>query len=189
MRTQVLILALAVNAASAGLWGQLTPGSLRSKMTTFSPAEFAAEFQEAKALLESGKWAAAEKKLVPLAKKAPDDIEVQYALAQAYRLQGQLEKAEKTTQWLLDLRPDFAGGLWEAALLREQFQDLSGAVDLLNAVYHRTHASNPKQRAAVLEDLARIFDKQENKKDAEIVRKEILRLKGSIRENTDSNPL
>jgi hypothetical protein len=56
----------------------------------------------------------------------------------------------------------------------------------LNMVYHRTASTNYGVRIAVLEDLARIFDKQENKKDAESIRKEVARLKGMQRETGTS---
>jgi tetratricopeptide (TPR) repeat protein len=169
MRMTILIYALAVLAASAGLRGQSVP-----------------ETEATKKLLAEGKFAEAVKKIEPVAKVSRDYIETQYILAQAYRLNGQWDEAEKTTQWMLDLRPEFTGGLWEAALIREHIKDLSGAVDLLNMVYHRTASTNYSVRIAVLEDLARIFDKQENKKDAESIRKEVARLKGMQRETGTS---
>lgn len=171
MRKTKLAFALAALAAGASLWGQNVP-----------------ETALAKHLLEEGKFAEAVKKLEPAAKASRDYIETQYVLAQAYRLNGQWEDAEKTTQWMLDLRPEFVGGLWEAALIREHLKDFSGAVDLLNMVYHRTPATNVIARIAVLEDLARIFDKQENKKDAGLLRKEIARLKGTNHETATSSP-
>jgi tetratricopeptide (TPR) repeat protein len=170
MRIQTLAFALAALAAGASLWGQNVP-----------------ETAEAKKLLSEGKFAAAVKKLEPVAKASRDYIETQYVLAQAYRLNGQWDEAEKTTQWMLDLRPEFVGGLWEAALIREHLKDYSGAVDLMNMVYHRTPATNPATRITVLEDLVRIFDKQENKKDAGLLRAEIARLKGTQRETVTSS--
>ncbi len=171
MRNTKLAFALAALAASASLWGQTAP-----------------EAEVAKRLLDQGKFAEAVKILEPVAKASRDYIETQYLLAQAYRLNGQWDEAEKTTQWMLDLRPEFVGGLWEAALIREYLKDFSGAVDLMNMVYHRTPATNVNARIAVLEDLARIFDKQENKKDGGLLHKEIVRLKGTQRETANSSP-
>jgi predicted Zn-dependent protease len=185
--------ALVAFAARATLRGQVAPELLRAKPTPASvqqTEQFERDKLAGKALLAAGKYEEAARKLAPLAKRMPDDIELNYWLAQSYRLNGDLTQAEKATQWLLDLRPDFSGGLWEAALLREQFKDLSGAVDLLNSVYHRTPASNNTSRIAILEDLARIFTKQENKKDADIVTGEIARLKGTLKhEASHSDPL
>jgi tetratricopeptide (TPR) repeat protein len=133
---------------------------------------------EARQAVAAGKYELALQIAEPIAKKAPDDIEVWYTIAQAQRLLGKLEAAEKATQWMLDLRPEFIGGLWEAGLLREQFKDLPGAVDLLNTVYRATPTSKNTERAAILKDIARIFDKQELKAEAAQLRKEIERLKG-----------
>lgn len=163
--------ALAALSAGAILWGQSVP-----------------EAEVGKRLLNEGKFAEAVKKLEPVAKASRDYIETQYLLAQAYRLNGQWDEAEKTTQWMLDLRPEFVGGLWEAALIREHLKDFSGAVDLMNMVYHRTPSTNISARVTVLEDLARIFDKQQNTKDAGLLRKEITRLKGTQRETTTTSP-
>lgn len=169
MRRITFAVALALSIASASLWGQSVP-----------------EVEEAKKLLASGKFAEAVKKLEPAAKASRDYIETQYVLAQAYRLNGQWDEAEKTTQWMLDLRPEFVGGLWEAALIREHLKDYSGAVDLLNMVYHRTPSTKTEARIEVLNDFIRVFDKQENKKDAALLRKEIERLKGLQRETSTS---
>lgn len=114
--------------------------------------------------------------LEPLSKKSPDDIDLFYTLAQAYRKSGKIDKAEVATQWMLDLRPEYLGGRYEAGLLREEFKDYRGAVDMLNDVYHRTPASKTKERRDVLVDLARIFDKQEMAKEAASLRKEIEKL-------------
>jgi tetratricopeptide (TPR) repeat protein len=128
--------------------------------------------------LEAGKPLEALKLAGAISKRAPDDYELQYTIAKAYRLSGQLEAAEKTTQWLLDLRPENLGGLHEAGLLREQFGDLVGAVDLLNTVFRATPVSKHKERAELLRDIARIFEKQKMPKEAAELRQEAERLKG-----------
>jgi len=133
---------------------------------------------QARAAIAAGKFDQALKIAEPMAKKTPDDIELWYTVAQAHRLLGNLVEAEKVTQWMLDLRPEFIGGLWEAALLREQFKDLSGAADLLNDVFRRTAVTKYSERAAILNDIARVFDKQNMKTEATQLRKEIERLKG-----------
>ena len=138
--------------------------------------------------IRQGKPVEAQRIAEPLSKAAPDDIDLWYSLAQAYRLQGKLDLAEKATQWMLDLRPDFLGGLWEAGLLREHAKDLAGAVDLLNNVYRQIPAYKSEDRARILTDIARIFDKQELKADAAMLRKEIDRLKEPDRANTPPHP-
>lgn len=133
---------------------------------------------KARAVLNAGQPAAALELAAPLLKKAPDDYDLQYTVAKAHRLLGHLVEAEKATQWLLDLRPEFLGGLHEAALLRECFNDLPGALDLLNSVFRATPVSKYNERAELLSDIARIFDKQDLKQDSAQLRKEIIRLKG-----------
>lgn len=171
MRTYLLVGTLLAFAGGVPLRGQSLP-----------------ETDRAKKLISESKFAEAVKLLEPVAKTSRDYIETQYVLAQAYRLNGQWDLAEKTTQWMLDLRPEFVGGLWEAALIREHLKDWSGAVDLLNMVYHRTPATNSQTRIQVLGDLARIFDKQQNTKDAALLRQEIVRLKGNSHETPASAP-
>ncbi|MDX2267782.1 MAG: tetratricopeptide repeat protein [Bryobacter sp.] len=148
-----------------------------SATSLFSQTDFAASKLAAQKALAQGEWKQARALLEPLAQQMPDEIEINYWLAQSYRKSGDLAKAEKTTQWLLDLRPDYPGGLWEAALLREEFGDLAGSVDLLNMVYHRTPQTDSKLRLQILEDLARVFAKQKNTKNEAIIRQEIARLK------------
>lgn len=172
--------ALAAWAAGASLFGQAAD----------TGAIFERRKLEAMEVLAKGDAAKAVRLAEPLSKQSPDDLEVRYTLAKAYRLTGKFDAAEKMTQWMLDMRPEYVGGMWEAALLREQFQDYTGAVDLLNEVYHRTPKSKVDERVAILEDLARLFDKQENKKDAAQLRSEVARLKGTIsNEKASAQPL
>ncbi len=133
---------------------------------------------QARNYIAQGKPELALKIAEPLVKKAPDDIDIWYTVAQANRLLGKIEAAEKATQWMLDLRPENLNGQHEAALLREIFNDLPGALDLLNVVFRATPVSKYTERAALLNDIARIFEKQNLKTDAAQLRKEIERLKG-----------
>jgi tetratricopeptide (TPR) repeat protein len=133
---------------------------------------------QARNYIAQGKPELALKIAEPLVKKAPDDIDIWYTVAQANRLLGKIDAAEKATQWMLDLRPENLNGQHEAALLREIFNDLPGALDLLNVVFRATPVSKYSERAAILNDIARIFEKQNLKTDAAQLRKEIERLKG-----------
>jgi tetratricopeptide (TPR) repeat protein len=144
--------------------------------------------EQARLALSSGKPAVALAIVAPLAMRVPDDVELQFLYARALRLTGNFAEAEKATQWLLDLRPDYLGGLHEAALLREQFGDLFGATDLLSTVYRATPTSKPGDRAAILEDLARIFDKQQQPAQATQMRTEATRLKGIANANQTPAP-
>lgn len=151
-----------------------------------SADEYDATKAKAREALAKGEYEMALKLVEPLSRKAPDDYELGLTLARAYRLNGKLEQAERATQWLLDLRPEMMGGIWEAALLREAFGDLNGAVELLNTVYRATAGTRYGERAKVLADLARIFERQEKKDDAGQLRREIERLK-ELEKKNESN--
>jgi tetratricopeptide (TPR) repeat protein len=164
-------------------------GAISVLLLMLPAAETAGNFETAKIeamqLLQTGRYQEARLKAAPLAKASPDDIEVFYILAKACRKLGRIAEAEKHAQWMLDLRPEYANGLWEAGLLREQFKDLDGALDLLNSVYHRTPATQPEVRAEILADIARIFTKQGKTKDAAMLRAEILKLKEKLHEQSN----
>ena len=166
---------------------QITPSMLKPTADLATGIRYDAVKIQANNALRDGKPALAIELAEPLSKSAPDDIDVWYTLAQAYRQSGKLDIAEKTTQWMLDLRPEFIGGLWETGLLREQFKDLPGAVDMLNDVYRRIPASKFEDRSRILTDIARIFDKQELKSDAALLRKEIERLKETAKSNAKAS--
>jgi len=152
----------------------------------------AQDYDEAKTdaakAIRQGKPAEAQRIAEPLAKSVPDDYDVWYTLAQAYRLQGKFDQAEKATQWMLDLRPDNLGGRWEAGLLREEFKDLTGSLDLLNGVYRQIPATKLRERARILTDIARVLDKRGLKSDSAMVRREITRLKEAERADAAPRP-
>ncbi len=115
--------------------------------------------------------------LVPLAKQAPDDYALNYTLARTYRLAGNFAAAEQQTQWLLDLRPTYPGGLWEAGLLRAQFNDPHGALEMLTAAFRATPAVRLDDRLALLADLAQVHDTLNQQPQAARLRQEIANLR------------
>ncbi len=190
MKKLILSGALVAWATGASLVAQVAPAILKPPLSREASMGFERSKLEVVQAIAKGEFEKAMRLAEALLKQSPDDLELRQSMAQAYRRAGKLDQAEKTTQWLLDMRPEFAGGLWEAALLREEFKDLSGAVDLLNEVYHRTPASKTASKIAILRDLVRIFDKQDNKKDAAMLRKEILRLEEREKnENAATEPI
>ena len=149
---------------------------LGAQLGAQEPGDFNARKAQARTALDQGQPAQALKLAQPLAKQAPDDYELNYTVAKALRLLGRLPEAEKQTQWLLDLRPELPGGRWEAALLREQFADLSGAADLLSQVYRATPATRPDLRIPLLQDLVRVFTKLNLPADAAQLKEELQKL-------------
>ena len=66
-----------------------------------------------------------------LNKQAPDDVMVYGLLTDASVELGRYDEAEKSAQWMLDMRPGNVPGLTRAAYLRELFGDLEGARELM----------------------------------------------------------
>lgn len=174
----LLLLASATLVAGVGLYGQMTSASLKPEASLSEVQSFVSNRNQALALIDQKKYAEAIVIAEALTKASPDDLESFYVLAKANRLAGHIDQAEKATQWMLDLRPENPLGVWEAALLRESYKDLEGAIDFLNLVYRATPASKTKERREILTDLARVFEAKGLKEDAKIVHKEMDRLKG-----------
>jgi tetratricopeptide (TPR) repeat protein len=121
-------------------------------------ADLEARKREAQRLLSAGKTEVALEKITALNKETPDDLDIYGMLVDAYRTLGNLPAAERAAQWMLDLRVADVRGLSRAALLREDYKDIEGAIELWNECYHRTAASEPAVRAYYLKNIARLFE-------------------------------
>lgn len=88
--------------------------------------------------------------------RVPDDIQVYAFLTDAHAELGNYREAEEACQWLLDMRPGSTAGLTRAAYLRELFGNISGAIELMNAAYDRTPASEREDRAWILTQRAHL---------------------------------
>ncbi len=106
-------------------------------------------------LLE-GKYPEAQVQARRLNRRAPDDVEVYGYLVEAGRALGDQADAEKQANWMLRLRPQHRETLREAALLREDFGDKEGAIQMWNEMFRHTHASDNYERAWILLQLARV---------------------------------
>ena len=87
---------------------------------------------------------------------APDDIQVYGFLADAYTQLGKYSEAEKSVQWMLDLRPGNVPGLTRGAYLRELYGLTDGAVEFLQKAYQRIRPTEVEHRAWILSHLARL---------------------------------
>lgn len=91
-----------------------------------------------------------------LSGEVPDDLQVYAYLTDAHVELGHYDDAEKSAQWLLDLRPGNIPGLTRAAYLRELFGDIDGSLDLMQQAYQRTPPTDREDRAWLLTHMAHL---------------------------------
>lgn len=103
-----------------------------------------------------GKYAEALVQARRLNRRAPDDVEVYGYLVEADRGLGDQADAEKQANWMLRLRPQHRETFRHAALLREDFGDKEGAIQMWNEMFRHTPASDNYERAWILLQLARV---------------------------------
>jgi len=89
-----------------------------------------------------------------LNKKTPDDVAVYGYLVDSDIALGNYKDAVTAAQWMLDLRPGNVPGLSHAAMLRELYGNLAGALDLMQAAYGSMPAAATGDRAAMLARIA-----------------------------------
>lgn len=103
---------------------------------------FAARKEIVRTMLDKGEFLRAQEQAKILNREIPDDISAYQLLAASELGLGDYDKAERTIQWMLDLRigkSDAAGWLL-VAQFREATGDLDGAIDAVNLSYSRVVA-------------------------------------------------
>jgi tetratricopeptide (TPR) repeat protein len=91
-----------------------------------------------------------------LNKRIPDDVLVYGFLTDANAELGNYADAERSAQWMLDLRPGNLPGLTRAAYLRELFGDVDGAYDLMDMAYQSTPPTETEDRAWILTQMGHL---------------------------------
>lgn len=91
-----------------------------------------------------------------LSREVPDDLQTYAYLTDANIELGRYDDAEKSAQWLLNLRPGNIPGLTRAAYLRELFGDIDGSLDLMQQAYQRTPPTDREDRAWLLTHMAHL---------------------------------
>ncbi len=69
---------------------------------------------------------------------------------------GRYDDAEKSAQWMLDLRPGNIPALTRAAYLRELFGDIEGAIELMQSAFTRMPYQETEDRAWVLTQIGHL---------------------------------
>jgi tetratricopeptide (TPR) repeat protein len=107
-------------------------------------------------MLGKHEFADALKSAQALNQKIPDDLQTNAYLTDANIELGNYADAEKSAQWLLDLRPGNIPGLSRAAYLRELFGDITGSLDLMLQAYQSTPPAEREDRAWLLTQMAHL---------------------------------
>ncbi len=121
-----------------------------------SPYNFEALKVRAWALLGQHQFAAALELATALNKRVPDDLMVYGMLTDAHIELGRYDDAEKSAQWMLDLRPGNIPALTRAAYLRELFGDIEGAIDLMRSAVNRMPFQETEDRAWVMTQIGHL---------------------------------
>lgn len=123
-----------------------------------TPQNFERRKQEIRALLERDQFKSALEQATTLNQQWPDDITGYQLLAEAQLRLGKVQDAEKTIQWMLDLRIGKADaqGWMLVARLREATGDIEGALDAANLSYERLGPEQNREAAHLLVFVAQL---------------------------------
>ncbi len=123
---------------------------------TLAPDNFEALKVRTWSLLGQHRFAEALALATTLNTKVPDDLMVYGMLTDANIELGKYDDAEKSAQWMLDLRPGNIPALTRAAYLRELFGDIEGALELMTAAFGRMPYQESEDRAWVLTQIGHL---------------------------------
>ena len=121
---------------------------------SLSSNNFEARKAKVAILLARNQAAKARTEAQQLNREVPDDVTVYGYIAEADMMLGDYEDAEKSAQWMLDLRPNNIAGLIRGSQLRKIFGDLDGAVESLNDAYQQTPPDQVEDLAFLLSEMA-----------------------------------
>jgi tetratricopeptide (TPR) repeat protein len=119
-----------------------------------APGNFEAQQLRIMLLLGRHEYARAQQEAKALNRRMPDDILVWGYLADADIALGDYDDAEKSAQWMLDLRPGNIPGLLLGARLRALYGDFDGAMEFLNNAYQQTLSNEVEELAYYLVKMA-----------------------------------
>lgn len=126
------------------------------------PESFDAQRYEAMALLGQQDLDAALSLATKLNQRVPDDIGIRAILSEIYVARGDYEAAERSAQWVLDLRRNSALGFSTAARLREVYGDYEGALEFYSEALRRTSPSDAEECSWLLVQSARMLLRMNN---------------------------
>jgi len=127
------------------------------KSFELSPANIEGEKIKIWLLLGRHEFASALVEATALNRQVPDDVLVYGFLTDANVELGNYDAAEKSAQWMLNLRPGNLPALTRAAYLRELFGDNEGALDLMNMAYQSTPPNEAEDGAWILSQMGHLY--------------------------------
>ena len=143
---------------------------------TLAPNNFEALKVRTWSLLGQHRFAEALALATTLNTKVPDDLMVYGMLTDANIELGKYDDAEKSAQWILDLRPGNIPALTRTAYLRELFGDIEGALELMQAAIGRMPFQEREDRAWVLTQIGHLELVRQRPDDAERALEQALEL-------------
>jgi tetratricopeptide (TPR) repeat protein len=146
------------------------------KSLELAPGNFEAEKLHVWLLLGRHEFAAALEAAKPLNKKMPDDVLVYGFITDANVELGNYDDAEKSAQWMLNLRPGNLPALTRAAYLRELFGDADGAYELMQMALQGTPPTENEDQAWILNQMAHLDLVSGKTADAENILQQALKI-------------
>ncbi|MBB5060024.1 tetratricopeptide (TPR) repeat protein [Granulicella aggregans] len=107
-------------------------------------------------LLADQRYIEAKERASLLNRQVPDDVMIYGYLAESDLALGNYDAAEKSAQWMLNMRPNNLPGLLIAARLRSVYGDADGALELLDLAYSETSPSQIEDQAWIANQIAAI---------------------------------
>src|ERR1700746_1426636 len=126
------------------------------KSFALAPGNLEAEKIRVWLLLGRHEFGAALAAATELNQRVPDDVLVYGFLTDANAELGNYQAAEKSAQWMLNLRPGNLPGITRAAYLRELFGDVDGAYELMDMAYQSTTPTEVEDRAWILSQMGHL---------------------------------
>ncbi len=120
------------------------------------PANFEGAQAHVALLLAKQRYRAALDEARALNQHAPDSVTVWGDMAEAQAALGDYQDAEKSVQWMMNLRPGNLPAYLAGASLRESWGDTDGALEFLNQALQQTPPFEPEATAWILTRMARI---------------------------------
>jgi len=121
-----------------------------------APTDFQLQKTQVALLLAQHAYKEAKVKATRLNKQTPDDVMTYGYLAEADIALGNLDDADKSAQWMLNMRPNNIPGLLLGARLRTLYGDSEGALDFLTIAYSETSPTEVEDLAWIANQMASI---------------------------------
>ena len=118
------------------------------------PGNFQLQKTQVALLLGTKQYAKAKEQATLLNHQTPDDVMTYGYLAEADIGLGDYAAAEKSAQWMLNMRPNNVPGLLLGATLRAQYGDPGGALTFLRMAYAETSPVETEELAWILNRMA-----------------------------------